>query len=353
MAVSFDLERLEVAGSPFQILKGVVTSDIYGSAQFSFSGDGTLIYVPGGPEIYYNRLVLVDRKGEVDPLPVAPDIYTGVRFPPEGERLAIATGAGNDNVWIYELGRGTMSRLTTGDWDNDFAIWTPDGSRVAFTSNRRGTEDLFWMPADGSGPAELLLASAYNLYPLCWSSDGKLLVYTQSQPAGRDDIWVLPVDGEGTPRPLVATQFREAGAALSPDDRWLAYTSNETGQDEVYVQAFLDPGRKWLISTAGGYAPVWGPNGDALELFYRNGDKMMVVPIKAKPSFSAEAPKMLFEFKEAPAEVEAFRGFDLAPDGRHFVMIQKGEQSAPPTQLRVVLNWFEELKTKVPTGASR
>ncbi len=157
------------------------------------------------------------------------------------------------------------------------------------------------MPADGSGPAELLLASEYDLDPLCWSSDGKLLVYTQSEPAAQDDIWMLPVDGEGTPRRLVETQFREAGAALSPDDRWLAYTSNETGRDEVYVQAFPDPGRKWLISTGGGYTPVWGPDGEALELFYRNGNKMMLVPIKAKPTFSAGTPRTLFEFEAASA----------------------------------------------------
>ncbi|MCH7885006.1 MAG: serine/threonine-protein kinase [Planctomycetes bacterium] len=349
MAVPFDLERLEVTGSPFQILKGVVTSDMYGSAQFSFSGDGTLIYVPGGPEIYYNRLVLVDRKGEVDPLPVAPGIYKAVRFSPDGQRLAIHLQGGNEDVWIYELGRGTMSRLTTAGWDNQSPVWTPDGSRVAFQSNSRGSFDLFWIPADRSGPAELLLESEYGLRPLCWSSDGKLLVYTQSQPAGRDDIWVLPVDGEGTPRRLVETQFREAGAALSPDDRWLAYTSNETGQDEVYVQAFPDPGRKWLISTRGGSHPVWGPDAEALELFYRKGNKMMVVGIQTEPTFSPGAPKPLFELEDA----SFLPPFDISPDGRHFVMIQKGEQSAPPTQLRVVLNWFEELKAKVPTGTSR
>ena len=350
MAGPFDLERLEVTGSPFQILKGVVTSDVYGSAQFSFSGDGTLIYVPGGPEIYYTRLVLVDRKGEVDPLPVAPGIYNAVRFSPDGQRLAIHLAGGNEDVWIYDLGRGTMSRLTTAGWDNQSPVWTPDGSRVAFESNSRGSFDLFWIPADRSAPAELLLASEYDLRPLCWSSDGKLLIYTQVEPTRRDDIWMLPVNGDGAPRRLVETQFREAGAALSPDDRWLAYTSNETGQDEVYVQAFPQPVGKWLISTAGGYNPVWGPDAESLELFYRNGDTMMVVPIKAKPSFSVEVPKMLFEFKDAATEVEGFRGFDLAPDGQHFVMIQKSEESTPPTQLRVVLNWFEELKAKVPTG---
>ncbi len=352
MAVPFDLERIEVTGSPFQILKGVVTSDGFGCAQFGFSGDGTLIYVPGGPEIYYNRLVLVDRRGEVDPLPVNPGIHYSVRFSPDGQRLAIWTQAGNDDVWIYELGRGTMSRLTTAGWDNYFPTWSPDGSGVAFTSNRRGTADLFRVPTDGSGPAELLLESEHDLIPLSWSSDGKLLVYTQSEPAGRDDIWMLPVDGEGTPTRLVETQFREVSAALSPDDQWLAYTSNETGRDEVYVQAFPDPGRKWLISTRGGYTPFWGPDGEALELFYRNGNKMMLVPIKAKPTFSAGTPRTLFEFKELAVNVERYRVFDIAPDGQHFVMIQAGKESAPPTQLRVVLNWFEELRAKMATGTS-
>ena len=143
MGVPFDLDRLEVTGSPVQILKGVVTSDIFGSAQFSFSGDGALIYVPGGPEIYYTRLVLVDRKGEVEPLPVTPGIYAVARFSPDGQRLAISTQAGNDNLWVYELGRGAMSRLTTGGWDKGLPTWSPDGSRVAFQSNSRGNFDLF------------------------------------------------------------------------------------------------------------------------------------------------------------------------------------------------------------------
>lgn len=250
------------------------------------------------------------------------------------------------------MGRGTVSRLTTAGWDNYCPIWAPDGSRVAFTSNRRGTADLFWVPTDGSSPAELLLESERDLWPLCWSSNGKFLIYRQSEPAGQDDIWALPVDGEGTPRRLVETQFREAGAVLSPDDRWLAYTSNETGQDEIYVQAFPQPVGKWLISTRGGYTPFWGPDGEALELFYRKGDRMMVVAIHAEPTFSAGTPRTLFQFKEWAGDPEGFRGFDLAPDGQHFVMIQAGEESAPPTQLRVVLNWFEEIKAKMATGTS-
>jgi len=208
--------------------------------------------------------------------------------------------------------------------------------------------DLFWIPADGSGPAELLLESEHDLKPQCWSSDGKLLVYIQSEPAAQDDIWVLPVDGEGTPRRLVETQFSEASATLSPDDRWLAYTSNETGQDEVYVQAFPDSAGKWMLSIGGGYYPVWGPGGEKIELLYRKGNKMMVVAIQTEPTFSPGAPEPLFEFEDA----SVFRPFDISPDGHHFVMIHKGEESAPPTQLRVVLNWFEELKAKVPTGTS-
>ena len=357
-ATPFDLRRLEVTGAPVQILDGVISADVYGSAQFDFSRDGTLVYVPGGPEVYYGRLVWVDRAGNVEPLPIAPDRFGSVQFSPDGQRLAIQTQAGNDFITVYEFERGTMSRLTTGGWDNDTPIWTPDGKRVTFGSNRRGSYDLYWKHADGSGTAELLVASDKRLVLGSWTPDAKLLVYSQTDPETQNDIWVLPVGEEGgEPRPFLRTQFSEGGPELSPDGRWLAYHSDETDRNEVYVQAFPEPSGKWLISTDGGVNPAWSPNGR--ELFYRDGSKMMVVDVATQPTFRAGAPRVMFEgtalFEgttlggdlDSPGlrRLSLGRAYDMAPGGERFVMIQE-EQRPVADRIQVVLNWFEDLERR-------
>jgi len=198
---------------------------------------------------------------------------------------------------------------------------------------------------------------------MSWSQDGRLLAFIEVNPTTGYDIWVLrmgdpspgsgqvPSAGSGQVRkaqPFLRTPFNESVPRFSPDGRWLAYISDESGRYEIYVQPYPGPGGKWQISTEGGTEPVWNPNGR--ELFYRSGNKMMAVEITTQPSFSAGRPRMLFEGQYVPTPV-TFPNYDVSPDGQRFLMIKPSEQAqAAPTQINVVLNWFEELKQKVPVG---
>jgi dipeptidyl aminopeptidase/acylaminoacyl peptidase len=202
---------------------------------------------------------------------------------------------------------------------------------------------IVWRPADRSGSEEKLITSEHFLGPTSWSPDGKILAYTENHPSTGGDIWLLPIEGKRKPQLFLKTSFNEDQAMFSPDGRWIAYVSNESGRNEVYVRPFPGSGGITQISTTGGLLPVWAQ--DSHELFYRDGDKMMVATIDTKPEFAAGKPRLLFE---SPSIIPDRYG--ITPDGRHFVMIEEGEYATPPTQLNIVLNWFEELKRLVPTG---
>ena len=194
---------------------------------------------------------------------------------------------------------------------------------------------------------ERLTTSEYTQAPNSWSPDGQQLAYIEINPTTGIDIWVLRM-GDRKPRPFLRTPFSESAPQFSPDGRWLTYVSDESGRSEIYVQPYPGPGGKWQISTEGGTEPVWNRNGR--ELFYRSGDKMMAVEVTGQPGFAAGKPRLLFEGKYLPTPL-TFPNYDVSPDGQRFLMLKPIEQSqAAPTQINVVLNWFEELKQKVPVG---
>jgi dipeptidyl aminopeptidase/acylaminoacyl peptidase len=204
---------------------------------------------------------------------------------------------------------------------------------------------LFWKPADGSGEPERLSTTDYHQDPASFSPDGKLLAFAQNHPETRWDIWLLHMDNERRAEPFLRTEFNEHDPMISPDGRWLAYTSNESGRYEVYVQSLPDGGKKRVISTEGGREPLWARNGR--ELFYRNRERLMAVAVETEVVFDAERPRLLFD-------TGGLRGtggfgppnFDVTPDGQHFVMMSPAGASEPE-QINVVLNWFEELKRLV------
>jgi len=347
LAAPFDLARLQVKGTPFPILEGIVTDTISGLAQFSFSASGSLVYVTGGPGGPERSLVWVDRKGAARPVTATRRDYIWPRLSPDGRRLALGiTEAGNTDIWIYDLARGTLPRLTFEPGMDNYPVWTPDGKRVAYASAKGGPPNIFWKPADGSGPEERLTTSTNLQAPTSWSPDGKALAFAEPDPKTGFDIWVLPMEGERRPRPFLQTPFTESSPRFSPDGRWLAYVSNESGRYQVYVQPYPGPGGKWQISTEGGVEPLWARNGR--ELFYRHGDQMMAVGVSTQPTFTAGSPRLLFEGPYEPTPL-TLANFDVSPDGQQFLMM-KSEQESAPTQLHVVLNWFEELKRRVPPG---
>ena len=324
-------------------------SPLSGTAEFSSSTDGSLAYVPGGLSFDEGTLVWVDRKGVPQPLPAPPRGYLSPRLSPDGQRLAVAIQGPNPGLWLYDLARGTLTRLTESTIIPR-SIWTPDGKRLTFMFARSGAMNLYWMPADGGGAAERLTTSENVQYPGSWSPDGQLLAFSEANPTTGWDIWVLGLQGNRKPRPFLQTPANEYQPTLSPDGRWLAYASDETGRREVYVRPFPGSGGKVQISTEGGLEPVWARNGR--ELFYRSGDKMMAAAVETKPTFAAAKPKLLFEGHYETVIFGFYEGpnYDVSPDGQRFLMIKASEQESAPTQLNVVLNWSDELRRLAPSG---
>jgi Tol biopolymer transport system component len=254
----------------------------------------------------------------------------------------------NRDIWIYDITRQTLSRLTFGGTAQS-PLWTPDGKRVTFSSWSGGTSKVFWKAANGSGPEELLTENLGGIEASSWSPDGHVLGLIADIFPGGWDIWLLPFRGERTPKPFLQTHFRHGTAVFSPDGHWLAYTSDESGRFEVYVQPLPEPGGKWQVSTEGGDQPLWARNGR--ELFYREENKMMAVEVRTRPTFSTGARTLLFTGQYVHHSPSPPADYDITPDGRQFLMVQPGAQGPSAQQINVVLNWFEELKRRVgPEG---
>ena len=347
MAVPFDSQRLKVTGAAAPVAEDVLQSPTTGAAQYSISATGSLVYVPGSIQGTQSRLVWVSRNGTEQVLAAPPHSYLFPHLSPDGRRVAVSIIEQESQTWLYDLSRETLSRFTFEGSQNYNSVWTPDGKRVAFESNNSGVPNIFWQLADGSGGLERLTTSPYINAPVSWSPDGQLLAFGEINTTAGQNVWILRMNDRKA-LPFHRTGSNENEPRFSPDGRWLAYISDESGRVEVYVQPYPGPGGKWQISTEGGTEPVWNPNGR--ELFYRNGDKMMTVDISTQPGFAASTPRMLFEgrYEQPPVPVH---NFDVSPDGQRFLMLKPVEQEqAAPTKINVVLNWFEELKQKVPTG---
>ena len=342
-AAPFDLDALEVMGPPVPVLRGVTTFPQTGVACFALTRYGSLLYAPGGTWGDHSRVVLVDREGRSEPLIETPGNYHTPQLSPDGSSLALTLGGANESIWIYDIARATLTRSIYG-YDNVRPVWTPEGDRLTFMSSRSGAFNLFRQHADGSGEAERLTTSEGHQATGSWSRDGKTLVFAEQHPETGLDVWSLSMDGGEAPKRLLYEPFDENDPMLSPDGRWLAYVSNESGHNEVYVRSFPGMAGKRQVSTEGGRYPRWSPNGH--ELFYRDEDKMMVVEIASNGELGAS--NALFE--EPFAYSANGLNYDVAPDGRRFVMIDESEAEPAPTQLVLVQNWATELERLVPTG---
>jgi serine/threonine-protein kinase len=350
LAAPFDVARLEVKGGPVPLVEGVRDAGLVGAAtgaaQFGFSSDGTLVYVPGNVESGAPRgLVWVNRAGAEQPLAVPPRAYDFPQLSPDGQRVAVEIGP---QIWLLDLMRDTLTRFTFDGPTNETPVWTPDGKRIVFTSSKEGPRNLFWQLADGSGGLERLTTSEQLHIAKSFSPDGQLLVFHESAAGLARNISVLRLSDRKA-EPFLGTRFNEGGARFSPDGRWLAYVSDESGRPEIYVQPYPGPGGKWQVSTDGGTEPAWNRNGR--ELFYRSGNKMMAVETMASPSFSAGKPRVLFEGEYVLTEYPQLGSdYDVSADGQRFLMVKVPARTVSNEQINVVLNWLEELKRRVPTN---
>jgi Tol biopolymer transport system component len=346
-AVPFDLKRMEVTGAETPVAEGVFYNSIGGFADYAFSDSGLLAYVAGTPAEASGRILeWVDLKGAEQPLPASPQTYRDVRLSPDGQRAALAFSSrtgGNLDIWISDLARGTLTRLTSQGF-NDGPVWTPDSRRVVFRASPSG---MYWTPTDGSGKPELLLNEPVAI-PDSWTPDGKMLLYTDIS-GGKSHIWVLPAPGSGggKPHPLFGeSAFNESDARVSPDGRWVAYASDESGKNQVYLRPYPGPGGITTVSIDGGQRPTWSHDGR--EFFFVDGGthQLMVVDIETSPALRLSRPRALFDSRNMTVG-------DLTPDGKRFLVAKTPEAAAKDggdVKLQVVENWFEELRRKAPKG---
>ena len=339
MAAPFDAKRLTLTGAAVPAIEGVLQFNTSGAAQYNFSSTGTLVYVAGGLVTGQSRLVWVNRKGEEQPLAAAPRNYSSPRVSPDGRRVAVLIVEEEEQTWLYDIAKDTLTRLAFEGNVNNTPAWSADGKRVVFSSNRTSVaSNVYWQASDGSGAAERLTTSEYVNFPNSFSPDGQLLAYVLVTPETGSDIWILRMSDRKT-IPFLQAAYEESAPRFSPDGRWIAYISDESGRREVYVQPYPGPGGKRQISTGGGQDPIWNPKGS--ELFYRSRGRVIAVDVDTTSGFSAGKSRVLFDGSY-------LGGYDVSPDGQRFLMLKPVEsQTSAITQIRVVLNWFEELKRKV------
>jgi serine/threonine-protein kinase len=339
LAAPFDQDRLEVVGPAVPLLEGVSVASTR-SARFAVAGNGTLVYQTGGAGAG-GPLVRVERDGAESVVVDAAREYNLVRYSPDGSRVAVQL---EDDIWIHDVVGGTATRLTV-EGSNQSPVWSPDGGRVAFGSQRDGGLGVWWRAVDGSTPAERLVETRFPPHPGGWTPDGRRLVYRQAGEGTARDLWALTLEGDSGAAPYLATEFEEAAPVLSPDGRWLAYVSNETGRYEVYVRAFPASGGRIPVSTEGGFEPLWSRDGT--ELYYRSGGggggSLVAAEVELTPTFRVVRRAVLFN---TPGYRWRFLvpAYDVHPDGSFLFMKMEGGGTS---STMVVLNWFEELKEAV------
>ena len=364
-AIPFDLTRLESSGESVPVVRGVartppaLTTDSTGDGHFDLSDRGSLVYVPAGvlevrPDLQQG-LVWVDRDGSnVTPLDLDPGGYEYPSISPDG--MTVAFGMLNreilGHIWLYDLAGGSLSQFTFEGTANRRPVWTPDGSRITFYSDREPPRDIYWKLTDLSGQAELLLEQSFDVIPGSWSVDN-ILTFFSIRPDSGPDIGTLEIqDGIAKPIPFLETQAGEAAPRFSPNGKWIAYMSRESGALEVWVRPYPNTGGgQRRVSIGGGTEPVWSPDGR--ELFFRSplpDSDMMAARVLTDPVLTFEPARKLFDGQGYEVGRSGGQGYAVHPDGR-FLMItrdQSEEVPTPPQRIHVVLNFLEELKERVP-----
>jgi Tol biopolymer transport system component len=353
LAQPFDANRLATSGEPIVLARNVSTNPGTAAGDFSTSTTGMLSYRSSATAVQ-TQLAWVDRTGRLIEKVGAPADQTSLALSPDGKRLAISVfdvSRRARDIWIHDLVRGVRTRFTLNQGDNWVAVWSPDGTRLAFSANVGSLLDVFEKSADGAGSeTRIAEASGNNKFVRDWSPDGSALLYVNGRsrsPTG-NDIWVLPVGTPGTPKPFVMTRFNENEPRFSPDGRWVAYISDESGQNEIYVTPYPGPGGKWQVSKAGGVDPAWGRNGRTL--FYLEGTSLIEVAVTPRGNtFDVGTAQQLFDARfrsENYLGQGVGRVFEVSPDGQRFLIDIVENDAASQTPITVITNWTSMLSAR-------
>ena len=351
LAVPFDAARRTITGGPVPLVEGVAQAGT-GIAQFTHADNGSLVYQQGGTvaDAPARTLVWVDREGSEEPLPLTSEVYRNPRLSPDGTRLAIVLdeAGGVGALWVFDTGTGRGLRLTH-EADVVLPVWTPDSQHVIFSWNIDGNHDLHCVPADGSGDIERLTNNETIDGATSVTPDGRAIIFSRGFVVGQHaEIFALPLDGERTQTPLLQGEFNRGNTEVSPNGNWISYRSDESGEDQIYLQPYPDLGRIVPVSIGGGRSVIWSVDGS--ELFYRAGTAVMAIDVSTEDgTVSLGAPRQLFDGNHRAGFVT--REYHVGPDGR-FLMLKEAPvaDGGNAGQIILVQNWFEELKRLVPTN---
>jgi len=347
MAQAFDADSLNINGDPFPVAEQV---DRLGlgrrDGMFSVSETGVLVYWSGSSAS--SQLIWFDRQGRQLSTVGPVGTYGTPWLSHDEKRVTFGSSepeGGGSDIWLMELARGTPTRFTFDPAIELVPVWSPDGSRIVYSSDRDGPLNLYQRAANGAGEAEPLPRNDNNnKLSTDWSADGRFILFQVQDPRTNSDLWVLPLSGSQKPFPYLQTDFAEHQGRFSPDGKWVAYASNESGSWQVYVQSFPALGSKWQVSNNGGAQPQW--RRDGRELFYTSSDrKLMAVDVKVNGStFSADVPKELFALRLQTVNLPGPRNsFVASADGQRFLVASVPEERIR-TPMTVVLNWTADLR---------
>ena len=355
-AVRFDLSRRAVVGDPVRVIDGMAGAPT-GALNVAASQAGMLVYVPSGSDaVTLRSLVWVDRQGHETPIPAPPRPYQSARLSPDGTRVAVNIRDQENDIWVWDLSRQTLTRLTF-DADIDLSpVWTPDGRRIVFASTRTGVYNLYAREVDGSSSDVRLTTGANTQLPDSVTADGAFVIGHEVRPRTKSDLVRFPLDpGRGAKamaaEGLVETPFEEWNGEVSPDGRFLAYQSEESGQTQVYVRPYpRGANARWQVSSSGGMAPVWTRKGH--ELIYLDGAGRLTAVAVDTTASTVQTAMPVTLVTTAYAAPGPWRAYDVSADGQRFLVMKEGAgrpQDASPPGFVVVQNWFEELKRLVPS----
>jgi dipeptidyl aminopeptidase/acylaminoacyl peptidase len=345
-AIAFDPRARRTSGDAV-VVEEIRDLNVYKQYDFALSDEGTLAYLPDVADASRTRLVAVDSRGAAATFSVEPRFFSDPRLSPDGDQLAVHLQEDDNDIWVADLKRGSLMRLSADPGEDETPAWSPDGRFLAWTATRASLpRGIYKRAADASGGEELLWSADTHLHVTDWSPDGTTLLLEIQNPETLADLYRLRLGAPPALEAFATTRFREHSGRISPSGRHVAYVSDESGRDEVYVQSFPEPGGRLQVSTSGGAQPLWSRDGR--RVVFRGGGSVQEVRFTPGPKAAVSVPRALFADRFESPQSSNHTGYDMLPDGR-WLMVERADadRAERRSEIVVVLDFFAIVAAKV------